>query len=169
MNNKIFYSVIAVLVIGVLTFAVVNKEPETPRPGAEHADEGRTHVATKEYGGDEPPTSGDHAEPVAWGAYNQEIPDANAIHNLEHGGVYISYSSDLAQEEIARIKALFSDPYSNPDFVPTKALVGPRAENKAPIVMSSWRRSQTFEKFDENAMIEYYKKNIGKSPEPLAS
>ncbi len=169
MSNKLFYIVVVLLVVGVLGLGMAKKEPDTPRPGVEHADDGRTHVASKEYTGDEPPTSGEHAEPVAWGVYDQEIPEANAIHNLEHGGVYISYRSDLPKEEQDKIKALFSKPYANPEFTPSKALVAPRDENKSPIVMSSWRRSQTFERFDEAAMINYYKENVGKSPEPGAS
>jgi hypothetical protein len=169
MNSKIFYGTLAVLAIGLLTFALISKEPEKPRPGLAHEDKGRTHVQSKEYGGDEPPTSGDHAEPLAWRVYDQEVPDANAIHNMEHGGVYISYRPDLPKEQIAKIESLFSAPYSNPNFKPIKAIVAPRAANKSAIVMSSWTRSQSFDSYNEQAMIDYYLNNIGKSPEPGAS
>jgi hypothetical protein len=168
MNSKIFYGLLTVIVIGFLGFAVANKKPEPPRPGSEQADNGRTHVQSKEYGGEEPPTSGDHTEPLAWQVYKQEVPDANVIHNMEHGGVYISYSPDLPKEDIEKIDALFSRPFSNPKFTPSKAVVAPRSANKAPIVMSSWIRSQTFETFDEQAIMDYYLRNTGKSPEPGA-
>lgn len=169
MGNKLFYGFLAVVTIGLLAFVTLSKEPEKPRPGSEHQDNGRQHVQSKDYGGEEPPTSGDHAEPLAWQVYDQEIPDANVIHNMEHGGVYISYRPDLPKEQIDKIKSLFSKPYSNSSFSPIKAVVAPRANNKAPIVMSSWTRSQSFESFDEARMIEYYLANIGKSPEPGAS
>lgn len=169
MGNKIFYGFLVVATIGFIAFISINKEPPKPRPGSEHQDNGRQHVQSKEYGGEEPPTSGDHAEPLAWQVYEKEIPDANTIHNMEHGGVYISYRPDLPKDQIEQIQALFSKPYSNTDFSPIKAIVAPRASNKAPIVMSSWTRSQSFESFDEAKMIEYYKANIGKSPEPGAS
>jgi hypothetical protein len=169
MSSKIFYGFLVILVIGFFAFTLSNKEPEKPRPGVAHEDKGRTHVQSKEYGGDEPPTSGDHASPLAWQVYDQEVPDANAIHNMEHGGVYISYRPDLPQDQIVKLKALFSKPYSNAQFSPIKAIVAPRADNKAEIVMSSWTRSEQFEKYDEQAMIDYYLKNIGKSPEPGAS
>jgi hypothetical protein len=169
MNGKVFYAIIAAVIVGVLGLAVANKKPDAPRPGLEHADEGRTHVQTKEYGGEEPPTSGDHAEPLAWQVYKQVVPDVNVIHNMEHGGVYISYRPDLPKEDITKIEALFSRPFSNASFTPSKAIIAPRNDNKAPIVMSSWKRSQTFEVYDEQAMIDYYLKNIGKSPEPGAS
>lgn len=169
MNSKILYGVMALVVVGFFAFAIANKEPEKPRPGLAHEDKGRTHVQSKEYGGDEPPTSGDHASPLAWQVYDQEVPDANVIHNMEHGGVYISYRPDLPKDQIAKIKALFSKPYLNAKFSPIKAVVAPRAEDKAPIVMSSWTRSESFQTFDEAKMIEYYLANIGKSPEPGAS
>lgn len=169
MSNKLFYSILVLVVVGVLGYGVTQKKPETPRPGVEHPDNGREHVSSKEYSGEEPPTSGEHAEPKPWGVYDLEIPEANAIHNLEHGGVYISYSNQLPREDIEKLEALFSKPYSNPEFTPSKAIVGPRVENKAPIVLSSWRRSQTLDSYDESTIIEYYKKNIGKSPEPGAS
>ena len=168
MSNKILYGILAVLVTGFFVVAIAVKEPEKPLPGVAHPDNGRKHVESKEYGGEEPPTSGDHASPLAWRVYDQEVPDANVIHNMEHGGVYISYRPDLPKSEIEKIKALFSKPYSNPEFSPVKAIVAPRAKNKAPIVMSSWTRSQTFETFDEAKMIEYYLANIGNSPEPGA-
>lgn len=169
MSNKIFYGFLAVVVVGFVAFVLVNKEPVKLRPGVEHQDNGRQHVQAKEYGGEEPPTSGDHAGPLEWQVYDQEIPDANVIHNMEHGGIYISYRPDLPQDQVEKIKALFSEPYSNANFSPVKAVVAPRSENKAPIVMSSWTRSQTLESFDENMMIDYYLTNIGKSPEPTAS
>jgi hypothetical protein len=169
MSSKIFYGFLALVVVGFFAFAIAQKEPEKPRPGVEHSDNGRKHVQSKEYGGEEAPTSGDHAEPLAWKVYDQEVPDANVIHNMEHGGVYISYRPDLPKEQIDKIKALFAKPYSNAKFSPIKAVVAPRSENKAPIVMSSWTRSESFQAFDETKMIEYYLANIGKSPEPGAS
>lgn len=51
----------------------------------------RTHIpaASRKYGGPEPPTSGPHASPMQWEAYDADVDDANAIHNLEHGGIYL--------------------------------------------------------------------------------
>src|SRR3989344_5078 len=39
-----------------------------------------------------PPTSGPHYEqPSRWGVSQAELPDEQLIHNLEHGGIWISY------------------------------------------------------------------------------
>ena len=172
MKNKIFYGAIIVLIVGfvgLIALKSMNKAPEQPRPGIAHADMGREHVKTKVYGGDEPPTSGPHAVALAWKAYNEEIPDVNAIHNLEHGGIYISYRPDLAKDQVDKIKALFIAPFSDTNFTPRKVIIAPRASNTSPIVMSSWLRSEKFTAFEQQPMIDYYVKNLGKSPEPLES
>lgn len=174
MSNKVFVTIIAVLVIGMFGYVAVKKKdapPETPRPGVEQADKGQKHVAdgTVPYGEPEPPTSGDHSSPVPWQAYEQEIPDMNVIHNLEHGGVYIAYRPDLPADQIAKIKGLFSKPFSNEKFSPSKAVVAPRAANGSPIIMSSWNRNMKLDSFDEAKMMEYYLRNVGKAPEGTAS
>jgi hypothetical protein len=169
-GNKIFAGTLIVLVVGGFSFAAAHKKSTPPRPGVALANHGRTHVAqaAKPYGGSEPPTSGDHAEPVNWGVYSQPVPDINVIHNMEHGGVYISYKPDLPKDQIDKINALFGTPFSKVGFSPSKVVVAPRATNDAPIILSSWDREQKLNAFDELAMYDYYFRNIGKSPEPGA-
>lgn len=174
MSNKVFVTIIAVLVIGMFGYVAVKKKDaptQRERPGVAHVDKGRQHVVAGSvtYDGPEPPTSGDHSEPVPWQIYTQEIPDMNVIHNMEHGGVYISYRPDLPANQVAKIQALFFAPYSNKDFTVSKAILAPRAKNDAPIIMSSWLRSMKLDSFDEQKMIEYYRQNVGKSPEPAAT
>lgn len=172
MSNKVFIGIITVLSVGLIGVAVMSNrnKPETPRPGVAQEDKGQKHVNEGEvtYGGKEPPTSGPHSSPYPWEYYDQELSDSRVIHNMEHGGVYISYSPDLPADQIAKIRALFSAPFSREKFQPSKALISPRKANDAPIIMSSWNRSQKFQQFDEEAMVDYYLKNIGKSPEPTA-
>ncbi|MBA3758037.1 DUF3105 domain-containing protein [Candidatus Saccharibacteria bacterium] len=173
MSNKVFIGIIAVLLIGTFGFITIKKRstPEVERPGVAHEDKGRQHVADNAvaYGGTEAPTSGDHSDPLPWQAYEQEVPDINVIHNMEHGGVYISYKPDLPAEEITKIKAIFFQPFSRENFNASKVILAPRATNEAPIIMSSWLRSMKLESFDEDKMVEYYRRNVGKSPEPAAS
>ena len=169
MSSKMLYGGLALLVISFFVVAIVFKSPEAPRPGVAHEDKGGGHVATKTYSGDEPPASGEHANTIRWGVYQEEVADVNVLHNLEHGGIYVSYRQDLPKEDIAKIEKLFSIPSSVDNFNPAKAVVAPRAANKENIVVSSWNRSETFQEFDEAAMYEYYVRNIGKSPEPLGS
>lgn len=172
MTDKVLVGFIALLIVGSAGFIIVNKKnnPTTPRPGIAQKDLGRQHVQGIESQpnvGAEPPTSGDHAfQPLPWQAYEQEIPDGSAIHNLEHGGIYISYRPDLPKDQVEKIKELFFEPFSKEKFRPNKAIMAPRAQNESPIVMSSWTRSMKLESFDAEKMEQYYRRNIGKSPEP---
>lgn len=173
MKEHKFGIVMTILVVAVLAGAVmIGKDAvDRRRLGNEHPDDGRDHVTQNEapeYGGEEPPTSGNHGEPIPKGAYTTELPDYNTIHNLEHGYVYISYQPDLPQDEIDKLSGLFFKPYSNLEFAPTKVIMAPRAANTSPIIMSSWNRSLVFDSYDEQQMMDYYLSNVNKSPEPAA-
>ena len=171
MTIRPFPVALATVVVGFIAVIIVSKitaPPEPPRPGAEQADHGREHVSSKEYGGDQPPTSGSHANPVAWGVYDTEVRDDQAVHNMEHGGIYVSYQPDLPQDQIEKLKGLLSAPFSNPEFKPTKIVLAPRQANTSPIELSSWRRSESLASYDQKKIEEYVMRNLGKSPEPLA-
>lgn len=173
MSNKLFLGLISLFVIGFIGFLVINKNSQAPqgeRPGVAQTDKGRKHVAdgTKLYGGAIPPTSGDHASPAPWQVYKQEVPDVNSIHNLEHGGIVISYRPDLPADQIAKIEGLFGKPFSRQRFTPSKAIVTPRAANESPIILSSWTRNLKLNAFDEDKMVAYYLRNVGNAPEGTA-
>jgi len=170
MNNKIFYGLIAIVIAGLMVLVVLAPDKQqTPRAGDEQQDQGQQHLEpgqTVDYNGPLPPTSGPHAEHLPWSEYQQPVPEQNTIHNLEHGGIYISYNPELIKDgDLEKLRGLFFKPFSNPDFAPTKAVMAPRPTNKDPIVFSSWNRNQVFTDFDQQAMIDYYKTNINKSPE----
>jgi hypothetical protein len=169
MGTRLLYGGLAIIAVGFIATAIVLRRADPPRPGVSQVDHGGGHLTSKEYGGSAPPTSGKHANTTSWGIHNTEVADVNVLHNLEHGGIYISYRPDLPSDEIKKIDQLFSIPSSRSNFNPAKAVVAPRAADKANIIVSSWNRSETFTSFDENAMYTYYVANIGKSPEPFAN
>ncbi|MFY9227820.1 MAG: DUF3105 domain-containing protein [Candidatus Microsaccharimonas sp.] len=171
MTIRPFPVVLAVIVLGFTATIVVVKmsgPPEPPRPGIEQSDSGNEHVDSNEYGGDQPPTSGPHAGPLSWGVYDTEVRDDRVIHNMEHGGIYVSYQPSLPKDQIEKLTNLLSAPFSNSEFQPTKIILAPRAANKSPIMLSSWLRSEALESYDEDKVVNYIKGNLGKSPEPLA-
>jgi len=173
MGNKAFIIILVLIVGGGIAAALVfgSDSELRERLGFEQEDFGTQHVSAAQstYGGEsEPPTSGDHAQPVDKGVYTSELPDINTIHNLEHGYIYVTYQPDLPQVAIDQMRNLFFAPYSNADFAPTKVIMAPRAANGSPIILSSWTRSLTFTDFDEQQMIDYYLGNVSKSPEPTA-
>jgi len=59
-----------------------------------------------------PPTSGPHyGQWVIWGEYDEPVRLAQAVHNLEHGGIVMYYGSDVPAEEIAQLRNFYrSDP-----------------------------------------------------------
>ena len=176
MSPKVFVAILAVIIIGsavpIIT-SIEDKPAPGPRPGTQHKDLGRNHVpglTSKPNTKPEIDASGDHdTSPLPWQVYDQEVPDANVIHNLEHGGIYISYRPDLPADQVAKLKGLFSKPYSRKGFSPIKAIVAPRAANSAPIVVSSWTRSMKLDKYNEEKLVDYYLRNYGRAPEGTAS
>lgn len=81
-----------------------------------------------------PPSGGDHY-PV-WlncGVYTQPVPDELAVHSLEHGAVWFAYQPDLADDQVAALRALA-------DERPDKVVVSPYPGIAAPVVAVAWER-----------------------------
>jgi hypothetical protein len=81
--------------------------------------------------GKHPPAGGIHAN-VAQGCnyYAAPVPNGNAIHSLEHGAIWITYRSDLPQEQIEALKNMAEDQ--------SYILVSPYENQPTPIVATSW-------------------------------
>lgn len=109
-----------------------------------------------------PPTSGDHwPEPAAWGAYREPLPDELVVHNLEHGGTWLSYR-DLDDRSVARLEAIAAE-------YPQAVIVTPRPANDSPVVAASWGRLLRLDTVDEEAIVRFVRANLNRSPEPFAS
>jgi hypothetical protein len=91
----------------------------------------RNHTQAKvTYPGKKPPSGGDHYPvPLTCGAYSQQPPDELAVHSLEHGAVWIAYSSDLDAASVQTLRDLSKQP---------KVIVSPYAGLDAPIVLVAW-------------------------------
>ena len=88
------------------------------------------------------------------------MKDINAVHNLEHGFIWISYKN-VDKQTLASL-AKIGQQY------PGSVFVSPREANDAPITLASWGRLEKMETFDEAAIIDFIWKNRNNSPEPLA-
>ncbi len=158
--------VIGISVTGGIIAIVVwlSIQPESKRPGEAFGNQGQQHIAigaTHTAYNSNPPTSGPHyAQPANWGIYQNELSDENLVHNLEHGGIWISYTG-ISTTTIEQIEAL-AKKYSN------KMIVTPRSGNDSPIVLASWTRLQKLEQFDETTIVNFIKANKNRSPEPNA-
>jgi len=113
-----------------------------PIQSREHIKVGESHPAYNS----NPPTSGWHYEEEAkWRIYDEELPDEQLVHNLEHCGIWISYQPAISSSTKSAIAAFARQ-------FPTKIIVTPRAKNDAPISLASWGLLMKLSDFDQDKM-----------------
>jgi hypothetical protein len=123
-----------------------------------------------------PPAGGPH-NPV-WmnaGVYTQPIPSERAVHNLEHGAVWITYRPDLPQSQVDQLVALFKKQSmiseASDDGRSNRYMdVSPWASNAlpAPIVISSWGYQLKVQQADDPRLqqfIDTFRHNQKYTPE----
>jgi Protein of unknown function (DUF3105) len=174
-----------VLVIGVLLLALVLLFGGGPAEnvGVQHPDDGGTHVADGTDCRSQPDvcgpnpysslpaTSGPHwGTPAAWGVYTTPLPESQAIHNLEHGGIVIWY--DPAALTVENIDALANHVETqNASGISGryKFILSPWGGSEplpAPVVATAWRWSLELQTADIDAIDEFARAHYGRSPEP---
>lgn len=79
-----------------------------------------------------PSVGGDHA--AVWlecGVYDEPVPEANVVHDLEHGTTWITYRPDLVDADgIQRLADQLTD----------NAILSPYPDQEAPVVITVWGR-----------------------------
>jgi hypothetical protein len=108
-----------------------------------------------------PPTSGTHYEYAEqWGVFDQAQPDTKMVHNLEHGGIWITYKDidDQTKQQLETIAKANSG----------SVIMTPRPANDNKIALASWGRLEKLDGYDEAKILEFIKANKNKSPEPMA-
>jgi hypothetical protein len=156
----------------VQAFTVENPGTELPPqtaevalPGESIPDLGREHVPETErvtYNSD-PPTSGSHHEQWAqWGIYDQAPVDEQLVHNLEHGGVIVSYNpAQLSAEDLQQLRSQVSALSEiNPRLILT-----PRETLDSAIALTAWGYLQKLESYDPDAVETFYNAHIARGPE----
>ncbi|MEK7614545.1 MAG: DUF3105 domain-containing protein [Patescibacteria group bacterium] len=165
--KRISFWTIAALIVGSLGYGIVYlaTRPEKPRPGVAISILGQEHIPVgtshPEYNSN-PPTSGSHyAKEAEWGVYQNELPDEQLIHNLEHGGIWISYKPDIDAAIKSELESI-GNKYKG------AVVVAPRAKNDSMIALASWGRLEKLDNFDEVKITAFIGANKNKSPEPFA-
>ncbi|WKN50227.1 DUF3105 domain-containing protein [Nocardioides sp. Arc9.136] len=76
-----------------------------------------------------PPAGGPH-DPrwLECGVYDEPVREENAVHDLEHGTVWITYDPDLAAEDVDRLVEL----------LPDNGILSPYPGLPAPVVVTVW-------------------------------
>jgi hypothetical protein len=106
-----------------------------------------------------PPVGGAHS-PV-WlkcQVYTSELPKVNAVHSLEHGGVWITYLPDAKADVIAAL-----DQYQglNKEYV----FISPYAGQSSPIVVTAWGRQLGVTDAADPRIAEFVRAYAGNGPE----
>ncbi len=111
-----------------------------------------------------PPVGGDH-DPV-WlncGIYTSPVRNENAVHDLEHGAVWITYRPDLAKADVQKLTAVAKG-QTYLDLSPYPGL-------PAPVVVSAWGKQLILTGASDprlEAFIKKYKQGA-QTPEPGAA
>jgi len=124
---------------------------------AEHIQQGADHPPYNS----NPPTSGWHySQQADWGFYTEELPDERVVHNLEHGGIWISYTN-VSDEKRSQLQDLAKQ-------YPKSVIATKRTANDAPIAVASWGQLLKLESFGRARIVEFIEQNRNHSPEPIA-
>ncbi len=108
-----------------------------------------------------PPTSGEHVAFTApWGFHTEVIDDEVLVHNLEHGGIWISYKDPKDTATIDQLRALLPQ-------LPHKTIVTLRPKNDSRIAVAAWGRLLKLDHVDAALIIQFANEFKGKSPEPF--
>ncbi|MEU8560799.1 DUF3105 domain-containing protein [Streptomyces cyaneofuscatus] len=112
-----------------------------------------------------PPVGGDHNP--SWlncdgDVYEKAVPNVNAVHSLEHGAVWVTYSAKAAEGDVAKLaERVRSTPFT---------LMSPYAEQEGAITLSAWGKQVTVDSADDRRVDQFLAQYVQgpQTPEPGA-
>jgi hypothetical protein len=111
----------------------------------------RNHVKTDVKYDVEPPVGGDHHQ--AWmncngDVYTKELNNVNAVHSLEHGAVWVTYSGKADKADVEKLaEKVKKTPYT---------LMSPNEDQKAPIMLTAWGHQRTVTGADDPNVDKFF-------------
>jgi hypothetical protein len=139
--------------------------PGTILPGIRFPDLGQQHVevGTSITYNSNPPTSGTHYPyPAAWGIYKDPPADGFLVHNLEHGGVIISYNPKrIKDQELSQLRQQVRS-LSNFNG---RIILTPRLNLDTAIALTAWNYLQELDRYNSTAIKVFYDTHIARGPE----
>ncbi len=162
---KVVAGLVAVGILAAIAVSVwnwgrdreLNRKPdgviEYAYAGQQHRDGAIDYPLESDYHGEVPPAGGTHNN--AWyqcGVYDGPIRWESAVHDLEHGGVWVAYRPDLRADQIEKIRGLGAD----------DVLIAPEPLLRSPIVLTAWGNQLSLDSYDLGTVkrfIRYYKNN----------
>ncbi|MBW5483705.1 DUF3105 domain-containing protein [Streptomyces bambusae] len=147
----------------------VEKARTTPVTGEQVWDAknlGRNHVETPVSYEMKPPVGGDHHP--RWmncngDVYANPVPEVNAVHSLEHGAVWVTYSDKADKADVEKLAAkVAKTPYT---------LMSPVKEQSGPIMLSAWGKQVTVDGAGDPRVDQFFTKYVQgpQTPEPGAA
>lgn len=139
--------------------------------GTQLQDRGNTHIQTGQSAtyGELPPASGFHwgipAAPTSWGIKDSELPDEVTVHNLEHGGIVVSYQG-LTAEEVEELRLIVRSLRSS-GF--NKVVMQPYSKmTDARIAVTAWTWQARLQDVDDVQIIKFVRAHYEgpDAPEP---
>ncbi|MEW2622046.1 DUF3105 domain-containing protein [Streptomyces sp. NPDC048106] len=126
----------------------------------------RTHVTTPVSYPMHPPVGGNH-NPV-WAdcngdVYTQQLHDENAVHSLEHGAVWVTYTAKASKADVQALAAkVKKTPYS---------LMSPYENQAAPLMLSAWGHQVAVKSANDPEVNKFFAAFVqgSQTPEPGAS
>jgi hypothetical protein len=163
---------IITVTVGAILLVKVN-QPKEILLGTKHDSQGQQHIPQNQshiaYNSDLPssgPHYSDASAPIDWGIYIAPVKDEVFLHNIEHGGVVITYNpSLLPKDKVKELQNLFAPPYDNKDFRPARFLLFPRPSNSKAIELASWNWTYNLDNYDGSLITKFYLQHGGKAPE----
>jgi hypothetical protein len=116
---------------------------------------GRTHVKTTVQYPTEPPVGGDHLR--AWmncngDVYTKAVDNMNAVHSLEHGAVWVTYTSKASKADVEALAAKVKQtPYT---------LMSPDEKQQDPIMLTAWGVQRTVTGADDPNVGKFFEKYV---------
>ena len=151
-----------VLLIAVILAGTLND----PIRGVPEATQGiavgpATHVEGNIYDDHEVPAGGEHSSIWAnCGFYSEPINAENAVHSLEHGAVWITYTADLPVDQLDLLRRL-----ARPA---EKVLVSPVDGQQSPIMATAWGNQLDLDNAQDPRLEQFVAEFAGSlnAPEP---
>lgn len=118
-----------------------------------------------------PPAGGQHADVPLWqncGIYDAPVGNENAVHSLEHGAVWITYQTDLPEDQVDALRDIVEGlDSSQRNFV----ILSPFEDLPSPVVASAWERQVFLDGADDFRLEQFLDQFVvgAQAPEPGAS
>jgi hypothetical protein len=127
---------------------------------------GRNHVVKTVSYPMEPPVGGDHNQ--VWmncngDVYTKALNNMNAVHSLEHGAVWVTYTGKAKKADVDALAAkVKKTPYT---------LMSPDDKQKDPIMLSAWGHQRTVTGASDPNVDKFFEKFVQgeQTPEPGAA